>query len=124
MTVKREADLAVLTKEQAEAIEGLRTRFSDLTIVERRLINGQLYQHRAVLSIPLDIFIRALYVGYTVEKTQEEREADVKAYHESIREECENLPPRTSARLACQNEAVGVKRTLNLLGIKIGGVNA
>lgn len=38
------------------------------------------YERRPLCDLSLDVLIRALYVGYEVEKTQEQREADVLEY--------------------------------------------
>lgn len=62
----------------------------------------------------------ALVNGYEVEKTPEEK---LREYYESLWSDyCDSDDP--FIEVACESARAAVKETLNLLGIKIEGVNA
>jgi hypothetical protein len=116
-----------LTKEQAKSMEEIvkligednwyGTYDSKATVVKFKL-EGQVFsgERSAANWVPNDDFIAALYIGYEVELTPEEK---VKAYYDELRKgfgHCSFQPD--------DYRSMGAKTTLELLGIKIEGVNA
>ncbi|UTR05205.1 hypothetical protein MM326_13945 [Alkalihalobacillus sp. LMS6] len=103
----------VLTKDQAEAIEDYEYNGGKRMALRVKLspTNRFMGEFACLNDLTDDELARALYVGYTVEKTQKEREADVKAYYYQMRDEWE------------LGRASGIIAALNLLGITIEGVN-
>jgi hypothetical protein len=81
---------------------------SDEEIIKIHAENPLGWMSHALHSLPLDTLIRALYIGYEVEMTREER---VYEYYWSL---------RNSGYDDAHN---AVHKTLNLLGTKIKGVN-
>lgn len=74
---------------------------------------------KEIYEIRLDTLIRALYIGYEVEQTPEDK---VKEYYSNlIRLRNESPTPAISGDLYGKMDAV--KKVLNLLNIKISGVN-
>ncbi|WP_338465137.1 hypothetical protein [Shouchella rhizosphaerae] len=103
----------VLTKEQAEAIQTLNRLSGGKDEVLKQKALGRVWGRdlACIDSLSLDELARALYVGYEIEKTQEERYEDVReAYLDSIGHA--NFEERDAILL-----------TLDLLGITIEGVN-
>lgn len=70
-----------------------------------------------------DLLIQALVNGYTVEKSPEEK---VREYYDRCREKRgqAEMDDRSFAAEHLDGQAVGVSVTLDILGIKISGVNA
>jgi hypothetical protein len=114
-----------LTKEQAKAIESIKQKIADgLTFAYDSLaeavqykLEGQRFadERRPANELSNDDFIAALYVGYEVEQTPEEK---VREYFNRVRpfeHHCEMQPG--------DFKVMAIKHTLNLLGIKIEGVN-
>jgi hypothetical protein len=62
---------AKLTKQQAEALEKAREYNLREIIVEQKVLNkiGESF----IKEMPLDTLIRALYIGYEVEQTEQEK---------------------------------------------------
>jgi hypothetical protein len=110
-----------LTKAQAYAMEALlktiesgdiQTLSTKAKAVDYKLRSiGFVGDRIAANSISHDDFILALYNGYEVEQTPEEK---VREYYGKLNQhhDCD------------WREAMHIKKTLNLLGIKIEGVNA
>ena len=98
-----------VTKEVAQAIEVLRKNRTDEEIL--RVLadhnNGWAGEKSKVLNTtPFDLVAKALYIGYEIDKSPEERVAD---YYDEY----------------CGREARAAVRTVfSILGIKIEGVNA
>ncbi|MBU8597307.1 hypothetical protein KM908_14270 [Alkalihalobacillus clausii] len=99
----------VLTKEQAEAIQTLdRLPVGKDDVIKQKAM-GRVWGRdlTCIDSLSLDELARALYVGYEVEKTQEERYEDVMGVYMD----------------ASDWDRSVIELTLDLLGIKIEGVN-
>lgn len=100
-----------VTKEVAEAIERQLSRRSRIDIV----------QSAAKTGVLTDDFARALYIGYEIEKSPENK---VREYFDELVgcEEALELVGTSGAQF--RQGWQSVKHTLDLLGIKIEGVNA
>ncbi|WP_077736238.1 DUF1642 domain-containing protein [Bacillus sonorensis] len=99
----------VITKEQAEAIQFLRSGGNDWTeddILEHHVANRWFNEYAPLNNLYTIVLAAALINGYEVEKTPEEK---VREYFVDLAESCDRR---------------AVISTLNLLGIKIEGVNA
>ncbi|WP_025851665.1 hypothetical protein [Bacillus velezensis] len=107
-----------ITKEQAEELEAYR-RSGDLdTQILQAACDNVLGGKLAKLD-PLTL-AAALINGYEVEATPEDR---VREYYDELQEKQRTSQSRgVTFSLECERE--GVINTLNLLGIKIEGVNA
>ncbi|WP_226000923.1 hypothetical protein [Paenibacillus sp. BJ-4] len=100
-------DKAILTKAQAEAIDSIlaATHWTAESFVRRHAENSHQWvaPYDVLNRVPLDFIIRALYIGYEVEQTVEEKlleiyreglpyraEPDVKsAFREGMKKACE-----------------------------------
>jgi len=120
-----------VTKEVAEAIEDSRgLRMSNFNIMRQA--------HGAVVSPTYltlkrwafgggggssDLLMQALVNGYTVSKTPEEK---VREYYDRCREKRDQaeMDDRSFAAEHLDGQAIGASITLDILGIKIEGVNA
>ena len=103
----------VITKEQVEAIQLLRSKDNDWTdcdILEYHATSQWSNEYTPLNSLYTDILAAALINGYEVEKTPEEK---VREYYES-----HGGSPSAEERKAA------IRETLYKLGIKIEGVNA
>lgn len=117
-----------ITKEQADAIEVLRST-RDLTDEWILLEYADVHfgsssddtpEFQPIASMDLMTLAAALVNGYEVEKTPEEK---LREYYESLWSDyCDSDDP--FIEVACESARAAVKETLNLLGIKIEGVNA
>ncbi|MEG7333299.1 hypothetical protein [Bacillus sp. 0102A] len=112
-----------ITKEQAEVIQkfmdgGKDRSGSDLLRLHAKDCWGKEYS--CLNDLDLMTLAAALVNGYEVEKTPEEK---VREYFESLWSDyCDSDDP--FIEVACESARAAVKETLNLLGIKIEGVNA
>jgi hypothetical protein len=124
--MSEEMNKPLLTKEQAKAMEAIKEKiaegktitFSSHTTVIRHKLKGESFfdERRGANSLSDDDFIAALYIGWEVEKTPEEK---VREYYERVKpgsHHCELQPG--------DYKISAIKHTLNLLGLKIEGVNA
>ncbi|MCY8191494.1 hypothetical protein MOC62_07730 [Bacillus spizizenii] len=107
-----------ITKEQAEELETMRrTGGRDKHILMAacdNVLGGKL------AKLDLLTLAAALVNGYEVEKTPEEK---VREYFESLwADYCDSDDPFNE--VACESARDAVKETVDLLGIKIEGVNA
>ncbi|AKD28943.1 hypothetical protein AW02_007910 [Bacillus velezensis NJN-6] len=107
-----------ITKEQAKELEAYRRSGDlDIQILEAacdEVIGGKL------AKLDLLTLAAALLNGYEVEATPEDR---VREYYDELQEKQRTSQSRgVTFSLECERE--GVINTLNLLGIKIEGVNA
>ncbi|PAD91673.1 hypothetical protein [Shouchella clausii] len=98
----------VLTREQDFWIRGMRRIKDDYAIIDEAQF-GRASDEIIALSIPR--LAKALYEGYEVERTQEERYEDVREAY------------RNAIALENYDERHAIELTLDLLGIKIEGVN-
>jgi hypothetical protein len=117
----------VLTKEQAEAIQTLNRLSGGKDDVLKQKALGRVWGRdlACIDSLSLDELARSLYVGYEVEKTQEEKEAEIRERYDDL---------KSIYRIYMGNERFeeateligrqrGIRDTLDMLGIKIEGVN-
>ncbi|TYS25139.1 hypothetical protein FZC71_00910 [Bacillus subtilis] len=115
-----------ITKEQAEAIEYWTNEYGSDTYKERLIKAhvddsvrwGDMYA--PLNDLDLLTLAAALVNGYEVEKTPEEK---VREYFEGLHRD-EYLTRSRDEAHGLECEITGVENTLNLLGIKIEGVNA
>lgn len=103
-----------ISREASEAIELMRAQGATLTEIVERHYDGELipvngYEHVSGLS--LDTLIRALYIGYEVEETPEDKVMEL--YKNP---DLHELNPNSYR--------IGIRDALNALNIKIDGVNA
>jgi hypothetical protein len=107
-------DKVKLTKEQATTIEECKKRlfllFSQTAAADIVVTAALDRSDSPKLGISLDSLIRALYIGYEVEVSPEEK----------VRKFYNDLDPNASYGTASR---FAVKETLKMLGIKIEGVN-
>ena len=104
-----------LQKEVIEVIETMTATGAPLNEIVERHIHGvhlRVNGYGLIEQMSTDTLIRALYIGYEVESTLEEKVAD---YFEHCKK---------SASPEIRSEMYGIRNTLNILGIKIEGVNA
>ena len=117
-----------LDRSQAKALEellkiweGEDIEYTRSTLVEEHVKGGWSdCDLRAASDIPLDDFITALYVGYEVEKTPEER---VQALYGEIRREFMMAELGSVDVPYYRGVRRGIELTLDALGMKIEGVN-
>ncbi|MGY5350536.1 hypothetical protein [Bacillus subtilis] len=125
-----------ITKEQAEAIELCIEVYERQGLKRGNEINAQMLIHHAkvcdgettpwfgrfecINDLDLLTLAAALVNGYEVKKTPEEK---VREYYESLWSDyCDS--DDSFIEVACESARAAVKESLNLLGIKIEGVNA
>ncbi|MFD9274442.1 hypothetical protein ACFWA2_14505 [Bacillus subtilis] len=109
-----------ITKEQAGAIQifmdGGKEK-SDLLRIHAK--DRWIEEFSCLNDLDLLTLAAALVNGYEVEKTPEEK---LREYYESLWSDyCDSDDP--FIEVACESARAAVKETLNLLGIKIEGVN-
>lgn len=116
---------AIITKEQAKAIEYLRTTVPYYDTDEKLIISHAETlmpkghgsestwgpQSAALNGMPLSTFSRAILNGYEIEKTPEEEVAALYHAYGNIFETFD------------EGVQFGIKQTLSRLGIKVKGVN-
>lgn len=110
-----------ITKEQAEVIQifmdGDKEK-SDLLRIHAK--DRWIEEFSCLNELDIMTLAAALVNGYEVEKTPEEK---LREYYESLWSDyCDSDDP--FIEVACESARAAVKETLNLLGIKIEGVNA
>jgi Protein of unknown function (DUF1642). len=115
------SDKVKLPREVAEAIEDLRKDHYD-----NRALIDEIYEGaarpvlQAYAETNFDTLLNALINGYEIEKSPEEK---VREYYEGLIETKQDLSNDDYTRELAAYEASGVSKTLDLLGIKIEGVN-
>jgi hypothetical protein len=104
----------VLTNEQAEALESaLDLQGSNLAnVVEWHATNLWDGKRKALNGLQLDTLIRALYVGYEVEPSRDEKLRALYMEHK--------VPNGPGYHLGV---LCGIQEVLNIYGIKVRGVN-
>lgn len=114
---------ASLTQKQAEALENATQYFQDLNEMINCHANEawSAEKHQPLLKLDYDTFCRALYIGYkiieedqVVTVTESMRKSIVMAFNNTMN----GLNPDFE-----EPYAIGVRGTLDILGIKIVGVN-
>ncbi|XSD74791.1 hypothetical protein P5611_015915 [Bacillus subtilis] len=110
-----------ITKEQAEVIQifmdGDKEK-SDLLRIHAK--DRWIEEFSCLNELDIMTLAAALVNGYEVEKTPEEK---LREYYESLWSDyCDSDDP--FIEVACESARAAVNETLNLLGIKIEGVNA
>nr|MDH3082642.1 hypothetical protein [Bacillus subtilis] len=110
-----------ITKEQAEVIQifmdGDKEK-SDLLRIHAK--DRWIEEFSCLNELDIMTLATALVNGYEVEKTPEEK---LREYYESLWSDyCDSDDP--FIEVACESARAAVNETLNLLGIKIEGVNA
>lgn len=123
-------DKPVLTKEQAEALEELKIVWDDVDKKER---NGILIGEKMARGewrrdelkpadpIPDDDFIYALHYGYDVEKDKYDELREYSLSRESFIAFIHNAEDPAYQRNLGRLE--GMRKTLNILGIAVDGIN-
>lgn len=110
-------DKAKLTAEQAKAVEVAMERLSKESIISAHVrFSDKWDRHDHVTSLngmPLDTLVRALYIGYEVEKTEDE--LLLEAFNRGIKHD--DRPETRSAFRA------GIKEALEILDISVSGIN-
>lgn len=107
-------DKVVLTKEQAEAIENIKEVYSDYTFIIKSHVedsDGWFGKSEPLNDLNLDSLIRALYIGYEVEQTREEKL--VQEYWQHKQKDV----------TAWGYYADGIKAAIDILDITIEGIN-
>jgi hypothetical protein len=117
MTKKIEVELPVIPREVAEAIEHYCDVPAGNISIITRVLGGNLGEYeRRLTTIPFDDLVTAVYVGYEIEQTPEDK---LRAYYENAKQCADIYANGEGFRI----EADTIVKTLDLLGIKIGGVN-
>jgi hypothetical protein len=122
MTKKIEVELPVISREVAEAIESWLEEYGDRDALIAWHVEGIAYKSwtagcRVLNDVSVAEMSRYLFIGYTVEQTPEEK---VREYYENAKQCADIYANGEGFRV----EAEAIIKTLDLLGIKIGGVNA
>ncbi|MEB5480946.1 hypothetical protein P8825_15375 [Shouchella clausii] len=109
--------VALLTKRQAATVEELKKEYGKSRAVSRHVVGLTYSQYPATKELSTDTLIRALYIGYEVVNTIEDRKRDVKRYFDRFSDDGyrANSRGRSYQSIICE--------TLNLLDIKIEGIN-
>lgn len=121
-----------LPRDVAEAIEYFREKgHTDAYIVSRSVVGGVGGHEISLVNFDKDALMSALVNSCTIEQTPEEK---VREYFGNAKNEYTHLTPHYDAdecdiEIAMRykyslGKAVAIKKTLDLLGIKIEGVNA
>ncbi|HBU90275.1 MAG TPA: hypothetical protein DEB53_03555 [Bacillus pumilus] len=109
-----------ITKEQAEAITYLRRLGRDDEYILSHF--GVYIRHCAVLNDLSRVSLAAALInGYEIEKSREQK---VREYYKSNYAKHEKAKPFSDDDYYTTGVSAGISRTLDLLGIKIEGVNA
>ena len=114
----------VITKEQAEAFEKLREQYTEEEMVIK-YIESELDLFDSSCACLYDLgftdFLAALINGYEVEKTPEE---NVREYYLDLKRAEDCCEERGQSGSQFRQGWQSVEETLDILGIKIEGVNA
>ena len=106
--VNQVSDKVVLTQEQADKVDSLSKSHTKERIISDFVRTAELNK----LGLTLDQLIRALYIGYTVEETTEEKLLYCYSETSSINEDFR------------EGYRAGIRGTLKILNIEIKGINA
>lgn len=117
----------IVTKEVAEAIEVVKAKYGIYEALVQ--VEGAIYSEPEMTvkrwvtasdGMTYDILAEILVNSYTVEKSPEEKVAEYLAEAEDFRADATD----GNYYEFCNGRIVGIKQTLDILGIKISGVNA
>lgn len=111
-----------LTKKQAEALEQLRSEWSKGAIIRTHVESSwTISKYRPLNELSIEELAKALINGYEVEQTPEEKLREYYELSNFLRYDKEDLVPTVRQRMI--GEQMGVRKTLNILGIKVEGIN-
>lgn len=110
MTIIEKVKLTQEQKERIDILKSLETTNADM--VRNHTEGWNSPNNKCLNEITLDSFIRALYIGYTIEKTPEEKVFD---YYSSYY--VETITPYNRGLMD------GIRNTLSYLNIDIKGIN-
>lgn len=100
-----------ITQEQADEIVDAKQKYENILILEMYEIAGKMHYCD---NLDRDTFIRAVYIGYEVEETPEDK----------VREYYKDQIKRASSRDGTDHVSpAAIRKVLDLLNIKIDGVN-
>lgn len=114
-------------KEVAEAIEGLRDQGTTISNIFRMVEHGVFVEEVHPITKhfrnDLDELMRALVIGYQVEQTPEEK---LREYYDNIKRLSEKAHAEADHDYESEmlSEMLGIKTTVDILGISIEGINA
>ncbi|MCM3365977.1 hypothetical protein HKK70_08965 [Bacillus safensis] len=109
-----------ITKEQAKAIEVLRTDNNDSRILEMYVEDSVGHNCASIRDLNLIELANALINGYVVEKLPEEMVREFYDYNHEKHEQSEALSPEDHYTAGTE---WGIRHTLYLLDIKIEGIS-
>lgn len=104
-----------VSSEVGETLVAITQKYHPEEIIEMRAM-GTPYDYPAIKNIPLDTLIRALYIGYEVEPTPEEKVADILAQLDDM---ANDYRYHFDNREKYENQAKIVREVLNILGVKL-----
>ena len=109
-----------LTKEQANALEILvNCHDKEICVIGR--VDGIVHSEYKILNeLTLDTFIKALYIGYEVELTPEEKILEL---YTNTKGNFENETLSEVTRLKCLYGMECIETVLNILKIEVKGIN-
>jgi hypothetical protein len=107
-----------ITREQADAIVNTLRFNSKLYIVHKKIEHDDAFT--TIPNIGTETLIRALYIGYEVEETPEDR---VRELYKVREHEANSSKVDSNDRPYFDGICRGIREALDALNIKIGGVN-
>jgi hypothetical protein len=107
-----------VSKDQEESIRNATRDYANVATIVRSKSRGEVFpsDYDQLNQLDLDTLIRALYIGYEVEQTPEDK---VREFFKEHWDKLVDLVDQQEAKTIC----VTIYKTLDLLGIKIEGVN-
>jgi len=111
-----------VSQDVSDALDIITRRFKKEVIIKAHAEkpNGWDQSYKELNLLDLDILIRALYFGYSVEKTPEDKIAD---WYEELELYRANKTNPLNRIQEADFKMIAIKCTLDTLGIKIKGVN-
>lgn len=116
-------DKVKVSREISDALDYETRNFSKKSIIDAHVKHPKgwaLNENKALNDMDLDVLIRALYYGYMVEKTPEDKIAD---WYEELELYRANKTNPLNRIQEADFQMIAIKCTLDTLGIKIKGVN-
>lgn len=121
------SDKVKLTKEQAKFLKDYTDMWTDEKIIESLIHakeNSATNEEEEVLiKLSTDTLIRALYIGYEVEQTVEEQLLQLVKENKESHDNAIKLDDRDESMWA-SGKLKGIKETLDIIGMKVKGINA